>query len=187
MELREITHDIADLLEAFDAERPVHKAFQPGIGPLGEPQLVRQICDRLNAMEGKYRARTRRTPDLEINEVWAIEFKLVRPFGDNGREAENWSVNLLHPYEGNISLIGDAMKLVHLDGSYRKGLFAIGYEHATPKIRLDPLVRSFELIMADVMQISIGPRIEERREGLVHPEHQVVRCFAWELLSEESK
>ena len=32
---------IADLLKEYDRERPVHKTFQPGIGPFGEPQLVK--------------------------------------------------------------------------------------------------------------------------------------------------
>src|SRR5207302_10748286 len=34
-----------------------------------------------------------------------------RPFGDNGSLAENWSVNLLHLYEGNTSLLGDCLKI----------------------------------------------------------------------------
>src|SRR6058998_405930 len=38
------------------------------------------------------------------------------PFGDNGKEAENWSVNLLHPYEGNVSTIGDCCKLARWTG-----------------------------------------------------------------------
>jgi len=42
----------------------------------------------------------------------ALEFKIARPFGDNGKEAENWSVNLPHPYAGNVSVIGDCLKLL---------------------------------------------------------------------------
>ena len=38
---------IADLLKDFDAERPVHKDFQPGIGPFGEPQIVGEIARHL--------------------------------------------------------------------------------------------------------------------------------------------
>jgi len=98
---------IADILKRFDSERPIHKAFRPGIGPFGEPQIVREIARRL-ASRG-IPAQTKRTPDLDVQAVWALEFKIVRPFGDNGREAENWSVNLLHPYDGNVSLIGDAI------------------------------------------------------------------------------
>ena len=118
---------------------------------------------------------------MALQHEQAIEFKIVRPFGDNGREAENWSVNLLHPYAGNVSLIGDAIKLSGLSGYRSKGLFVIGYEHDPPKIPLDPLFSLFELIAKTVMGISLGKRVEERRDQLVHPEHQVLRCVGWEL------
>ena len=120
----------------FDAEMPIHKAFRPGIGPFGEPQIVRVIAQRLSAKG--ITAQTKRTPDLDIQHQWAIEFKIVRPFGDNGKEAENWSVNMLHPYAGNVSLIGDALKLSLLDTFPNKGLFVIGFEHDPAKISLNP-------------------------------------------------
>ena len=127
-------------------------------------------------------AQTRRSPDLDIGGVWAIEFKIVRPFGDNGREAENWSVNVLHPYAGNVSLIGDAMKLSdHLPTYCNKGLFIIGFEHDPPRISLDPLIDSFELVARHIMRLALDERIEERRRGLCHPEHQVLRCIGWQL------
>ena len=126
-------------------------------------------------------AHTKRIPDLDIQHQWAIEFKIVRPFGDNGKEAENWSVNMLHPYPGNVSLITDAIKLIQLCGFTKKGLFVIGFEHNPVKISLDPLINSFESISKQVMQINLGKRIEQRRVGLVHPEHHVLRCIGWEI------
>ena len=151
----------------------------PGIGPFGEPQIVSEVAKRLAAKGIK--ARTKRTPDLAVEDEWAVEFKIVRPFGDNGKEAENWSVNMLHPYAGNVSLIGDAIKLARLNEFWHKGLFIIGYEHAPAKISLDPLIQAFELISQQVMNINLGQRIEEKRLPLVHPEHQVLRCVGWEL------
>ena len=59
----------------------------------------------------------------------ALEIKLVRPFGDNGKPAENWSVNLLHPYAGNASAIGDCLRLEAWEGLERRACVAIGYEH----------------------------------------------------------
>lgn len=184
MEYSEIVKIIADILKEFDSESPIHKAFRPGIGPFGEPQIVRVIADRLS--NKGIVAITKRTPDLEIQHQWAIEFKIVRPFGDNGREAENWSVNMLHPYSGNTSLIGDAIKLANLTAYPNKGLFVIGFEHDPPKIGLDPLVNSFEVIASQVMGIRLCERIEEKRDGLVHSEHQVLRCIGWQLDSKES-
>ncbi|HSH77427.1 MAG TPA: hypothetical protein VLA19_02725, partial [Herpetosiphonaceae bacterium] len=124
----------------------------------------------------------RQKPDLEIGtDDWAIEFKIARPFGDNGLEAENWSVNLLHPYPGNTSSIGDAIKLQTLQGFRNRSVFVIGYEHDPARISLDPLVNAFREIAEDVIGIKLGRRIEEVRRQLVHPQHQVVRCFAWEI------
>ena len=110
-----------------------------------------------------------------------LEFKVVRPYGDNGEIAENWSVNMLHPYAGNTSLIGDAIKLIGQNSNARKAVILIGYEHQPPKISLNPLIVSFELILKQVIPLKIGPRVEEIRTDLVHPEHQVVRCLGWEL------
>ena len=179
MEYHHLIEIIANILKEFDAECPVHKNFKPGIGPFGEPQIVGEIASRLNRLG--VRARTKRTPDLEIGDEWALEFKIVRPFGDNGKEAENWTVNLLHPYPGNASLIGDALKLLGLPNYRHKCLFVIGYEHNPAKISLDPMISSFELIVREVININLGERIEEKRVGLFHPEHQVVRCIGWEL------
>ncbi|HMD14517.1 MAG TPA: hypothetical protein VKI62_07830, partial [Bacteroidota bacterium] len=126
MQYNEIVNQIANDLKQFDSERPIHKQFQPGIGPFGEPQIVKVIAERLT--QHGLKAATKRTPDLQIDNDWAIEFKIARPFGDNGNEAENWTVNLTHPYPGNVSLIGDALKLLKLDSYSHKGLFVIGYE-----------------------------------------------------------
>ncbi|MEW6504722.1 MAG: hypothetical protein AB1457_12235 [Chloroflexota bacterium] len=179
----ELVRVIADILKEFDSEEPVHKSFHPGIGPFGEPQLVKEIAKRLS---GKgIRAYTKRTPDLVVCDgpiTFGIEFKIVRPFGDNGREAENWSVNMLHPYPGNVSLLADALKLINLNANISyKGLFLIGYEHNPAEISLDPLIQSFEFIARQVMKIPLGLRVEERRDGLIHPVHQVLRCVGWKL------
>jgi hypothetical protein len=179
MEIELLVRIVADALKDFDSERPTHKNFKPGIGPFGEPQIVGEVAKRLVARGIK--GRTKRTPDLALEEEWAVEFKIVRPFGDNGKEAENWSVNMLHPYAGNVSLIRDAIKLAKLNDFRHKGLFIIGFEHDPAKITLDPLIQGFELITKQVIKTNLGIRVEEKRLQLVHPEHQVLRCIGWEL------
>ena len=182
MELIQIVKDIADVLKNFDSEHPIHKNFSPGIGPFGEPQLIKEISNRLNSLDDLYQTQIKRTPDLVVNGQWAVEFKIVRPFGDNGDIAENWSVNMLHPYEGNTSLIGDAIKLNKLTAYSQKAVILIGFEHLVPLISLDPLVASFEVIIQNVICLNISPKIEEKRIDLVHPQHQIVRIIGWEIL-----
>jgi hypothetical protein len=183
VQLETVVEDVADALEAIDRSRVSFKAFQPGVGPFGEPQVVAAIARHLN-LSAKYAGavRTKRMPDMLIPGDWAIEFKIARPFGDNGKQAENWSVNLLHPYAGNVSAIADCLKLNSLDCKERKAVIVIGYEHDPPEIDLSPLVSSFELVARSVAGVRLGPRVEALRRQLVHPVHQRVRLFAWEVL-----
>ena len=183
MELDLVLGDVLEAVVAVDSSRQPFKAFQPGVGPYGEPQLLKLVAEHLNRLP-RYpnRVVTRRIPDLLIPGEWALEFKITRPFGDNGNEAENWSINLTHPYPGNVSSVGDCFKLLERDGPERRGVIAIGYEHSPAKINLTPLIESFEAITQSVAHISLSPRVECRHEPLVHPVHQVVRLFAWEVL-----
>jgi hypothetical protein len=182
MELNLLVNDIGAALVCLDTSGEPFRTFQPGVGPYGEPQLVSRIATYLNGLS-RYGAvvRTKRTPDLLIPNEWAIEFKIARPYGDNGKEAENWSVNLLHPYKGNVSTVGDCYKLRELPGPERKAVVVIGYEHASPRVSLTPLVESFEVIAREVAGITLSPRIELRIEGLIHPIHQSARIFAWQV------
>jgi hypothetical protein len=185
VELEELIADIADTLVEIDSSGVPFKNYQPGVGPYGEPQLLAKVASQLNELPKYDRgARTKRTPDLLLPGEWAVEFKLARPFGDNGNQAENWSVNLLHPYEGNVSAIGDCLKLQAISSEERKAVAVIGYEHDPPRIDLTPLVESFEVIARLVMQIGLGLRVEVQRSHLIHPVHQRVRVFAWEVISD---
>ncbi len=183
MKLEQVVTDLGAALVTIDQCGVPFKQFQPGVGPYGEPQLLAALARHLNTLpEYDRAARTKRTPDLLIPGLWALEFKLARPFGDNGREAENWSVNLLHPYEGNVSLIGDCLKLQRLSGVERKGVVVVGYEHTPPKIALSPLLLAFELVATQVVGVRIGPRVQVIRSGLCHPVHQQLLVAAWEVL-----
>ena len=187
MDLSEVISDLAAAIVAVDRCGQPFRNFQPGVGPYGEPQLVKLLASKLN-QSPKYHgaARTMRTPDLLIPEAWALEFKITRPFGDNGKEAENWSVNLLHPYPGNVSAVGDCFKLKNYTGPERKGIVVIGYEHVPPRIDLKPLVECFELIAGQIMGFRLSERIERSHSGLVHPIHQSLRLFAWELMNDSA-
>ena len=182
--LPELVSRIADILVSIDKSREPFRSYQAGVGPYGEPQLVKKISEVLNSHDDlKGKVLTKRSPDLLLGEKWSLEFKIVRPFGDNGFEAENWSVNLIHPYEGNKSLIGDCLKLLHSGMTERKAVFVIGYEHDPPQILLSTLINSFELLADQIMGIKLGERIEENRKELIHPVHQQLTVFAWEVFA----
>ena len=180
MDLECVVADIADVLKIIDSSRVPFKAFQAGVGPYGEPQLVKLIAEHLKRLpQYALGVKTMRTPDLLLVGHWALEIKIARPFGDNGKLAENWSTNLLHPYSGNTSLLGDCIKLLSHPCQEHKAVLAIGYEHDPPKVSLEPLTRSFELIATDVLSIRLGKRVSEVRTNLIHPVHERLVVMAW--------
>jgi hypothetical protein len=136
--LEDLVSDVAACLVAIDSSRIQHKGFQPGIGPFGEAQLVRLPAEELRRLDARsYElAQVKRSPDLLLPTDWQLEFKIPRPCGDNGRLAEQWSENLLHPYPGNTSLLGDCIKLLSSGGNEKKAVLVIGYEHSQPQVDL---------------------------------------------------
>jgi len=181
--MKQIVHHIAEGLKWIDNSGIPFRKYQPGVGPYGEPQVIRKILQYLktNYPEIYSSAKTKRVPDLLIPNQWAFEFKIIRPFGDNGKEAEHWSQNLLHPYEGNVSSIGDAIKLINSDLIERKGIIAITYEHDPPKIQVQVLVECFEYIVRNIVHISLGERYTATIKNLIHPIHQQCTVYGWEL------
>jgi hypothetical protein len=120
-----------------------------------------------------------------IPDQWAIEFKLIRPFGDNGIEAEHWSENILHPYPGNVSAIGDCIKLVQSAFTERKAIIVFGYEHSPPIIPLDIASAAYEAIATQVagpdFGFTLGTRHASVFDDLMHPVHERGRVYGWEV------
>jgi hypothetical protein len=184
VDLSTFVNDFADALAEVDRSGTRHNQFQPGIGPFGEADAIRAA---LNELKNKYfdrygEAVTKRLPDLLIPGSWALELKIIRPFGDNGNAAEHWSENVLHPYPGNTSSLGDCLKLLKANLPVRKAVVIFGYEHSPAQVSLDPAISAFELIALEVLGIELGPKHHAIREGLVHPVHQVLRVFGYEVL-----
>jgi len=181
--LSELVADFADALVAVDATRAIHKGFQPGIGPFGEADAVRAALSWLkDTIPSRYsNAATKRLPDLLVPEDWAVELKVLRPFGDNGRPAEHWSENVLHPYRGNTSSLGDCIKLLESGLPERKAIVIFGYEHTPPQVALETAVAGFELIANGLLFLRLSARVEEVRLGLVHPVHQQLRVFGYQV------
>ena len=67
MELNELVYDIAETLTVVDSSGIPFRQFKPGVGPYGEPQLLKLIAGYLNQKE-KYQNSviTKRSPDLLI-------------------------------------------------------------------------------------------------------------------------
>src|SRR5215212_271408 len=97
--LSQIITDFASALKAVDTTAPQgssrKRIYQPGVGPLTEAEAVRRAFAILSDQDPIYAAakpcqypNSRQTCDVVLRGSWALEFKLIRPFGDNGAEAE---------------------------------------------------------------------------------------------------
>lgn len=175
----------------LDAMGPVGRSkdrtYQPGIGPLREADFVDQLLPIMRHNRPKVYDEARPVPypaskaklDLLVPASLAVEFKLIRPFGDNGREAEHWSENAVHPYPGNVSAVGDCLKLRGVDFGVARAVVIYGFEHAEPVVRLEPAVRMFEFAARSLYSIDLSDRQERVVAPLMHPVHQVMRVFGW--------
>ncbi|HEY2860046.1 MAG TPA: hypothetical protein VGJ21_16620 [Terracidiphilus sp.] len=194
-QLQEIVRDFAAAFKAVDASGPRGRSksreYEPGIGPLTENEAVRLATEWLKRMKPDTYAsggpkpypNSRQLCDLLIPGEWAIEFKLIRPFGDNGVEAEHWSENILHPYPGNVSAIGDALKLADSSFKERKAIIVYGFEHLPAKIDLNVSTTCFELICREVVRIKLSVRVSADFSELMHRYHQHGRIFGWEVIA----
>ena len=195
MLLSEIVSDFADAFKAVDETRPQGasrtRTYRPGIGPLTEADAVNRALQQLkegtrssyylDASPKRYPS-SRQQCDVVIAREWAIEFKLLRPFGDNGAEAEHWSENALHPYPGNVSSIGDSIKLIESGFPERKAIIIFGYEHSPPLIDITIAIESFEAIAKQVVGIELEARQSAQFGPLIHPVHQQGKVFGWQVL-----
>lgn len=181
--LQTLVEQLAQALRRIDSSGIPFKKFQPGVGPYGEPQVVKKAVEVLKELFPSQftGAETKRNPDVLIPGRWALEFKIVRPFGDNGKEAEHWSQNLLHPYPGNVSSIGDIMNLMSLKIAERKGVIVITYEHDPPVIDLEVIVIAFEHLAREVLSLPLGEKHLAELKGLAHPVHQQASVYGWEV------
>jgi hypothetical protein len=195
LSLGDIVSDFADAFKAVDETHPQGasrtRTYRPGIGPLTEADAVNRALQFLkeskwssyyrDASPNRY-SNSRQQCDLVIPGEWAIEFKLLRPFGDNGAQAEHWSENALHPYPGNVSSIGDSIKLSESGFPERKGIVIFGYEHLPPLIDITIAIDSFEAIAKQVVGIELGERYSAKFGPLIHPVHQQGKVFGWQVL-----
>jgi hypothetical protein len=177
-----------------DGRGPAHitakgRAYQPGIGPHPEDRAVRLTLDELRLMPEyaetpfgqalPYPRAPRQRCDLWIGEPveWAIEVKMARFRGDNGKPDDTSLKDLLSPYDKDRSALTDCRKLADAGFDCRIAVLIYGFDYDDRS--LDPAIEAFERL-AEVT-VELGPRVEAPLVGLVHPVHTNGRVFAWEV------
>jgi hypothetical protein len=111
--------------------------------------------------------------------LWALEVKLVRLLGDNGKLNDNMVMHLLSPYQAHRSALTDCLKLAGSPIANRKAVLVYGFE--ATEWPLEPLIAAFERLATQA--VHLGERWQERFEELVHPIHNRGIVCVWEILT----
>jgi hypothetical protein len=195
VELAALVEDVARAFTEADSLNPVWvsqrsgRAYLPGIGPHAENAAVALMLVSLRS-NPRYTAiplgqflpypnAPRQKCDLWVGEPpeWAIEVKMARFRGDNGKPDDTAIKDLLSPYESDRSALTDALKLARSDLSSRKAILIYGFEY--PDRQLEPAIDAFETLAR--RQVALGPRCQAAMGPLVHPVHKEGRVYGWEV------
>ena len=195
--LKMLVKDFATGLETVDAScgrahsRDPEKPYDEGIGPHTEPNTVEFIVNELQKTQPDlYRGylhtsvpypRTAEECDLCYGHTaeieWAIEVKMFRLLGNNGRLNDFMFLHLLSPYEKHRSALTDCKKLLRSTLGKRKAILIYGYE--VKGWPLETAINAFEVLA--LSEAKLSDRHEYPFSGLRHKYHREGKVFAWEL------
>jgi hypothetical protein len=196
MQLDEIVADFARSIQRVDARAPQavnarsKEPFRPGIGPHSESATVEMVTSDM-AESPRYSGlietgvpypdAPRQKCDFCIGKgrkwEWAVEVKMLRMLGDNGKSNDNILMHILSPYPEHRSAVTDCEKLASSKLGRRNAILIYGYEaQEFPLIRA---IDAFETVAAS--RARLGQRIVAPFGGLIHPVHSSGQVFAWEL------
>jgi hypothetical protein len=200
-----VTHVLSDFVMAFakafnaaDARGPTAvsprsgRVYQPGIGPHPEDRAVDLIVAELAVMRSDWLIAlrqcypgSRQTCDLLWGDPpeWAIEIKMFRPNGDNGKPDDTAIKDILSPFASDRSAVSDCRKIAESDIAPHRSILIYGFDDARKPLR--DMIAAFETLAQT--RVWLGPRHEAPIGPLVHPVHQGGAVFAWEVrpLAEE--
>lgn len=198
IDLPSLIFDIAACIKRID-ERRLQAAnarsgdlYQPGIGPHPETEVVRLLTAELREFaaakyDGRlgtgisYPGESRQRCDLCLGQAphweWAIEVKMLRLIGDNGKPNGNMLMHILSPYPAHRSALTDCSKLMRSGPAVRRAIVIYGFDHGD--FPMDPAIEAFEVLAR--ARVSLGPRLVAGFQDLVHPVHRQGRVFGWEI------
>ncbi len=194
LELATLVSDFAGAIHEADVRWPQalsHRSgrkYQPGIGPHAENDAVNLVVAELKRLHpaeysllrtGVPYPKSRQKCDLTIGSApdWAIEIKMARFSGDNGKPDDTSIKDILSPYETDRSAISDCIKLATAGFFGRAAMLIYGFEDQ--RRPLETIIEVFEVLART--RVSLGPRESASFENLVHPVFRAGRVFAWQV------
>ena len=188
-ELNDFTQDFCASLARVDSTEPEWAPYRAGIGPHPETEALKLIAHDLSAsnqarygslqLGAPYPGLSRQRCDLVIGAppCWAIEVKMLRLFGDNGKLNDNMLMHILSPYPAHRSALTDVSKLSRSAFPCRLGVLIYGFDY--DNWPMDPAIEAFERLAGEIAPL-LGS-CQARFGGLVHPVHQQGRVYTWEI------
>jgi len=184
-------------MESADSRRPVAvsprsgRTYQPGIGPHPEDRAVDLVMRELTAERPHWRSQLRvcypgskQTCDWLLGDPveWAIEIKMARPNGDNGKPDDTATKDILSPFRVDRSALTDCLKLAESRIPARRAILIYGFEDT--RRPLSEMISAFETLARS--RVTLGARHASRFGPLVHPIHVTGEVNAWEILPFEA-
>jgi hypothetical protein len=194
--LGEFVEAFASAFEAADARAPAWttakgRAYRPGLGPHPEDAAVRLTLAELRErppfdLTPVGQALPYPPPSRQKCDIWvgdplelALEVKMARFRGDNGKPDDTAVKDILSPYESDRSALADCVKLARAGFDCDKAILIYGFDYDDKP--LDPVIDAFELIAREQLNVPLGPRYVEPIQSLVHPVHSGGRVFGWQV------
>jgi hypothetical protein len=195
--LTDLVTDFAQGIQAVDSQAPVAAnartgaSYQPGIGPHTETQTIKLVMARLAGVQPRryasyqlgvpYADGTRQACDVCLDGpepwAWAVEVKMLRLMGDNGKLNDNMVTHILSPYPAHRSALTDCTKLVTSQLGAHKAILIYGYDY--PGWQMDPAIEAFQVLASH--QVLLADSAVALFDGLIHPVHRRGRVFGWQI------
>jgi len=189
--------DFARGIKAVDSMAPVASntrtgaSYQPGIGPHTEAQTIRLVMAHLADADPQryasyklgvpYADGTRQACDLCLDGPapwgWAIEVKMLRLMGDNGKLNDNMVMHILSPYPAHRSALTDCTKLLTSQLGAHKAILIYGYDY--PDWPMDPAIEAFQVLANQ--EVTLADSAVASFDGLIHSVHRRGRVFGWQV------
>jgi hypothetical protein len=108
---------------------------------------------------------------------WAVEIKMARPNGDNGKPDDTAIKDILSPFNADRSAVTDCTKLAESSVAPRRAMLIYGFDDS--RRPLNDMIAAFELLAR--ARVHLGERVQVQLGHLVHPVHRSGSVFAWEI------
>ena len=148
--LKKFVESFAKGIEIADSKKPQAVnardktiKYSPGIGSFQEKKLIKLVTDEMKILDKNFNdielevkySNSRKKCDIAYgtkNKMY-IEAKAMRRLRNNGSPEEFIMVDILSPYEGDGSVLGDIKKLLDSEFNGQKAIIIYGYTLREPE------------------------------------------------------